>query len=115
MSLIMNFDDYQKAAVKTAIYPGSKTIIGLSYTTLGLAGEAGEVAGKVKKILRDKQGLLDAESKQALGAELADVLWYIAATCEELGLSMSDIAQQNVEKLASRAARGVLGGSGDNR
>jgi NTP pyrophosphatase (non-canonical NTP hydrolase) len=85
------------------------------YPTLGLANEAGEVAGKVKKIFRDKQGVISEEDRQALKAELGDVLWYFAQICTELDLSISEVAEANLEKLLSRLDRGVIGGDGDKR
>jgi NTP pyrophosphatase (non-canonical NTP hydrolase) len=103
----MTFDDYQAAAKKTAIYPEQYKVI---YPALGLAGESGEVAEKVKKWIRD--GKLDPE---AVKKELGDVLWYVAAVASDLDLSLSDVAQTNVQKLESRQARGTLSGSGDNR
>lgn len=103
----MTFDDYQAAAKKTAIYPEQYKVI---YPALGLAGESGEVAEKVKKWIRD--GKLDPE---AVKKELGDVLWYVAAVASDLGLTLSDVAQTNVQKLESRQARGTLSGSGDNR
>lgn len=103
----MTFDDYQAAAKKTAIYPEQYKVI---YPALGLAGESGEVAEKVKKWIRD--GKLDPD---AVKKELGDVLWYVAAVASDLDLSLSDVAQTNVQKLESRQARGTLSGSGDNR
>lgn len=103
----MTFNDYQAAAKKTAIYPEQHRVI---YPALGLAGEAGEVAEKVKKWIRD--GNLDPD---AVKKELGDVLWYVAAVASDLGLTLDDVASANVQKLESRAARGTLGGSGDNR
>jgi NTP pyrophosphatase (non-canonical NTP hydrolase) len=111
----MELSDYQVQSISTAIYPGKKTINGLAYATLGLVGEAGEVAEKVKKILRDKQGILDAETKQALQKELGDVLWYLAAIATELDLSLDDVALMNQQKLQSRKLRNALSGNGDNR
>lgn len=106
----MNINDYQDQAVKTAIYKHP-----VIYPALGLANEAGEVLGKIKKVLRDNDGDFTAEKREEIGAEMGDVLWYIAALARDLNLSMSDIAQCNLDKLNSRMARGVLGGSGDNR
>jgi len=103
----MTFDQYQEQAVKTAIYPSSAHI---TYPAMGLANEAGEVLGKVKKFIRD--GTLDREGAIA---ELGDVLWYAAALARDLNTDLSVIAQQNLDKLADRAKRGVLGGSGDKR
>ena len=106
----MDFDTYQDSAEDTATYPGQGENTGLMYAALGLASEAGEVAGKVKKAWRD--GNLDIE---AIEAELGDVLWYAAAVATELDATLDYIATKNLEKLASRKARGVLGGNGDNR
>jgi len=103
----MTFDQYQEQAVKTAIYPSSAYI---TYPAMGLANEAGEVLGKVKKFIRD--GTLDREGAVA---EVGDVLWYAAALARDLNADLSAIAQQNLDKLADRAKRGVLGGSGDKR
>ena len=109
----MTFDEYQCEAARTAQYP----LIGhgVIYPTLGLSNEAGEVAGKVKKIFRDKGGQWSDADREALAAELGDVLWYLAQVCSEIGLSMEDVARQNLAKLASRRARGVIQGDGDAR
>lgn len=103
----MSMNDYQQMAAKTAIYNAEHSVI---YTALGLAGEAGEVANKVSKILRD--GKFDREG---VAAELGDVLWYIAALARDLNVDMQDLAMQNLEKLYGRKERGTLGGNGDNR
>ena len=109
----MNFDNYQIEARKTAIYPkkGNNFI----YPTLGLVGEAGEVAEKVKKILRDKNGNFDIESKLAIKKELGDVLWYLSNLCDELQFSLDDVATTNIEKLNLRLINGKISGSGDDR
>jgi len=111
----MNLDEYQDSAIATAIYPGRWQVGGLLYATLGLTGEAGEVADKVKKIVRDHEGILDDEQAEAIAKELGDVLWYAAMVADELGYRLSDVAERNVEKLASRAEREVLSGAGDDR
>jgi NTP pyrophosphatase (non-canonical NTP hydrolase) len=108
----MNFNDYQKTAVSTAIYPNKYSII---YPALGLGGESGEVLEKVKKMIRDSDGMFTDESKLAIKKELGDVLWYVANLANDLNLELDDIANTNLEKLLSRKERGVLGGSGDNR
>lgn len=108
----MDFNLYQEAAKKTAIYPEG---FGVLYPVLGLANEAGEVAGKLKKIIRDQGAVMTPESKEALAAELGDVLWYLAAVATDIGYSLGEIAESNLEKLRSRQDRGVLGGSGDKR
>ncbi len=101
------FDIYQDFTDSTAIYPPEK---GLEYTALGLASEAGEFAGKVKKAIRD-----NTYDTDAMAAELGDVLWYLARAAAELDYHLSTIAEMNVEKLKSRKERNVLGGSGDDR
>lgn len=108
----MNFQDYQAAARTTALY-GEKNRI--TYPALGLASEAGEVAGKVKKVLRDREGDFSEDQITAIGDELGDVLWYVAVLAADLGLSMQTIADNNVEKLRSRMERGVIKGDGDRR
>jgi NTP pyrophosphatase (non-canonical NTP hydrolase) len=112
MEEAMHLDDYQKAAGRTAIYPEEHRVI---YPALGLASEAGEVAGKVKKVLRDQGGDFARAPVEALKDELGDVLWYIAVLAADLDLSLGDIAAHNLEKLRSRRARGRLGGAGDER
>jgi NTP pyrophosphatase (non-canonical NTP hydrolase) len=109
----LTFREYQQRAAATARYPdaGRNPI----YPTLGLAGEAGEVCEKVKKVLRDNGGQFDAAAIQAIQQELGDVLWYVARLAAELGLEMEQIAADNLDKLASRQARGTLAGSGDER
>ncbi len=109
----MNFTDYQTKSRKTAGYPaiGHPVI----YPALGLVNEAGEVAGKIKKIFRDKEGVISEADKDALKAELGDVLWYIAQVATELDLSLDDIAEYNIAKLMDRLERGKIRGDGDNR
>ena len=111
--LNMDLNDYQRESRKTALYPD----VGFNavYPTLGLVGEAGEVADKVKKILRDKKGIFDKDSKDEIKFELGDVLWYISQLASELGYELEDVAQANLEKLNSRKVRGKIHGSGDNR
>ena len=109
----MDFDNYQIEARKTAIYPNKdKNFI---YPTLGLVGESGEVAEKVKKILRDKNSSFDYESKIAIKKELGDVLWYLSNLCDELDFSLNEVAEENLEKLNNRLSRGKISGSGDDR
>lgn len=110
----MEFKEYQERTATTAIYPGRGTINGLLYTALGL-GEVGEVQGKVKKVLRDSNGVVSPETVAAIKGELGDCLWYLSQLSSELGLTLNDIAEANLAKLADRAARGVLKGSGDDR
>lgn len=110
----MKFDDYQQKAKSTAFYPGLGGQDWV-YPALGLSGEAGEIANKLKKVIRDKKGRLTDEDKQVLKGELGDVLWYVSELSRQLGLSLEEVAQENIVKLASRAERGKLTGSGDNR
>ena len=109
----MHLSDYQRESRATARYPDLGN--NLIYPTLGLAGEAGEVADKVKKLIRDRDGLVDQNFKQDLALELGDVLWYIAQLCTELGMTLDDVAEKNIEKLNSRSRRGTLHGDGDHR
>jgi NTP pyrophosphatase (non-canonical NTP hydrolase) len=108
----MTFSEYQEAAISTAIYPQEHSII---YPALKLAGEAGEVAEKVGKVLRDSGGAFTDEKRRELAKEIGDVLWYCAAISRDLGLNLDDVATANIAKLRSRQERGVLQGSGDNR
>jgi len=105
-----NLNNYQRQAKETAIYPENSKIV---YPALGLAGEAGEVADKVKKIIRD--GRNDAEYYNQIAKELGDVLWYCAVLADDLGYSLQQIAEMNVYKLQARKAMGTIGGDGDDR
>jgi NTP pyrophosphatase (non-canonical NTP hydrolase) len=108
----MDLSEYQRLSRRTAEYPREAW---LAYPTLGLAGEAGEVAEHAKKAIRDDGGSVNDERKVAMSKELGDVLWYVAQIATELGLDLNEIAEQNLEKLISRQQRGVLSGSGDER
>jgi NTP pyrophosphatase (non-canonical NTP hydrolase) len=108
-----DFDRYKELADSTARYPERGR--NLTYPTLGLAGESGEVAEKVKKIIRDKDGVLDDESRILIAKELGDVLWYISQLAHEIQIPLSKIAELNVLKLRSRALRNRIRGSGDER
>jgi NTP pyrophosphatase (non-canonical NTP hydrolase) len=132
----MTLNQYQEQAAKTAIYP-NRTIaidriqvnekeryyvgshlaiyLGLQYPILGLANEAGEAAGVLKKIARDDNYVVTDDKKAKLTKELGDVLWYLSESCTVLGVTLEDLARANLEKLADRQERGVLTGSGDNR
>jgi NTP pyrophosphatase (non-canonical NTP hydrolase) len=109
----MRLSDYQERSRATAVYPGAGD--NLLYPTLGLCGEAGEVAEKVKKMVRDDRGVLSDERRAALSKELGDVLWYVAQLATEAELDLEAIAAENLEKLLSRRERGVLSGVGDDR
>jgi NTP pyrophosphatase (non-canonical NTP hydrolase) len=103
----LDMDKYQQQAATTAIYDQKHAVI---YPALGLAAEAGEVANKVKKIMRD--GKLD---RDGIASEIGDCLWYIAALCRDLNIDMETVAYDNLEKLHSRQKRGTLRGNGDKR
>jgi NTP pyrophosphatase (non-canonical NTP hydrolase) len=103
---------YQKVALTTAIYPREQAII---YPTLGLTGEAGEVANKVKKIIRDGSNSKDERLVQDISAEIGDCLWYIAVLASDIGVKLSDIASNNLIKLEKRKDKGTIHGSGDDR
>jgi len=107
----MDFNAYQAKCLTTAIDEGHE----LMQRALGIVGEAGEIAEKLKKWYRDQDGDETKLDKQALADELGDVLWYLAALADHLGYKLGDIAEANIAKLASRAQRGKLTGSGDNR
>lgn len=109
---IFGLNEYQQRALETAVYPQDKKII---YPTLGLTGEAGEVADKVKKVLRDNNQEFDDERKKAIALELSDVMWYCATLANDLGYTLQEIAEMNYAKLKSRQERGKIGGSGDER
>jgi NTP pyrophosphatase (non-canonical NTP hydrolase) len=109
----VQLSDYQLGSRATAVYPDAGR--NLTYPALGLCGEAGECAEKVKKAIRDDGGLLTDERRAALAAELGDVLWYVAQLATEAGLDLDEIAEDNLAKLLSRSERGVLRGSGDSR
>ncbi len=109
----LTFDEYQKQALSTAIYPDRGN--NLYYPCLGLGGECGEVLEKVKKIMRDKGGVVSEEDREAIKKELGDVSWYLASLAYELNLTMEEVAQANLDKLAQRKEKGTIQGSGDNR
>ena len=109
----MDLNEYQRKSRETAFYPNlGKNAI---YPTLGLAGESGEVAEKVKKVIRDNNGVFNDLSKASIKKELGDVLWYIAQLSSELGFDLESVAQENLSKLSSRVKRGKIMGSGDDR
>lgn len=113
--MLLSFDEYQAFTKTTAIYPAETKMQEVSYLTLGLAGEAGEIANKVKKIIRDHGGKLSLDRAADIAEELGDVLWYLTRLADALGWEIERLAAYNKAKLESRQARGVLGGSGDNR
>lgn len=107
-----SFADYESEAISTAIYSPGHAVM---YPALGMCGEAGEVAEKVKKLFRDHDGMLTDEYRESIKKEIGDVLWYIAALSRDLGIRMEDAARVNIEKLRSRKERGVIKGNGDER
>lgn len=109
----MDFNEYQEKAKKTALYPdiGARFV----YPALGLANEAGEVAGKIKKVFRDNNGVVDDDRLHKIKEELGDVLWYLSQLATDLHLSLDDIANDNIAKLASRMERNKIQGDGDER
>jgi NTP pyrophosphatase (non-canonical NTP hydrolase) len=113
----MELNAYQRAAHTTSLNTryGDADVASLIYPTLKLAGEAGEFGEKVGKLLRDKEGRIAAEDRRALADELGDVLWYLAEVATVLGLDLDEIGRANLDKLRSRAERGVIQGSGDRR
>lgn len=112
----LTFDDYMKQTRKTAVYPesGTGSILALAYVGLGL-GEAGEVQNNLKKVIRDSNGTITPQRREAIGKELGDLCWYAARCADELDLSLDQIILDNIKKLKDRAERGVIQGSGDNR
>ena len=107
---MLNFYEYQLGALKTAVYPKKYAV---SYPALGLAEEAGEVCGKIAKMMRDEIPLKDQQ--KAIEAEMGDVLWMLAALAHDCGLSLQTIAEMNIEKLKKRQIAGTLHGEGDDR
>ena len=114
------FAEFERKASLTAQYPGRRregcsTGEGILYTSLGLTGEAGEVAECVKKSLRDDGGIITRERREKIIGELGDVLWYLAATCHEIGVTLKEVANANSAKLMKRQAEGKIHGSGSDR
>ena len=107
---IVEFKKYQEEAMKTRFYPEGERIV---YSALGLAGEAGELANKVKKIMRGDTNR--EELVEGIKGEMGDVLWYLAAMADDLGLDLAEVASENINKVQSRQARSKLRGEGDNR
>lgn len=108
----MDFKEYQDKIKITAKYPANVRVL---YPALGLAGETGEVCEKIKKVYRDNNGVFTNDKVEEIKKEMGDVLWYLQALCNDLGINFQDVAEKNVEKLLSRLDRGVINGNGDNR
>jgi NTP pyrophosphatase (non-canonical NTP hydrolase) len=115
VKLVTEFDEYQKLTAETAIYPEQGGNLGKCYTAMGLAGEAGEVADKTKKYLRDDFGEVIESRRNDIRAELGDVMWYVSQVATEWDLTLDDICTANIEKLLARKNSGMLHGEGDNR
>jgi NTP pyrophosphatase (non-canonical NTP hydrolase) len=113
----VQLSEYQRAAHRTSLRTtyGEGDVARLIYPTLKLAGEAGEFAEKVGKLLRDKDGRISDADRAALAGELGDVMWYVAEVATVLDLDLDEVGRGNIGKLASRAERGVIQGSGDQR
>ena len=111
----MDFDDYEKLATRTVTFEDKPLEHQLMYVALGVAGEAGEIAEKVKKIIRNDDGIVSDEKRSALKSEIGDVLWYLSQLSRILGFSFSDAARANVAKLEDRALRGAIKSTGDTR
>ena len=107
--------DYQNDCNMSAIYPGKSKLLGLQYVILGLVGEAGEIAQKLKKQIRDRDGVMDKAFQENLMMESGDVMWYVAMLCTELGFDLGDVANRNIEKLRARMLANTIKGDGDNR
>jgi len=110
--MITKFQEYQRATAKTAIYPKERAI---EYCILGLVGEAGEIANKYKKIIRDNRGVLTQEHRDKISDECGDVFWYLSELSTNLGVSLSSLADSNIKKLKQRKEKKTLGGDGDKR
>ena len=110
---LYHFDLYQDVAESTAVYPNKGD--NLYYPALGLAGEAGEVCEKIKKIMRDQKGHFTEDNVEQISKELGDVLWYVAMLAVEFNIALSSVAEDNLAKLQDRMDRGVIKGSGDDR
>lgn len=112
----LTFNDYQQATANTAFYPeaGTGSLMAILYVALGL-GEAGEIQGKIKKVLRDANGIITSDARKAILKEVGDLQWYVARMAMELNADLSDVATANLDKLDDRKLRGVIGGDGDDR
>ncbi len=111
----MDFNEYQKQASQTATFEGKQEEFKLMYLALGIAGEAGEIAEKIKKIIRNDNGVVSDEKRDSLKQEIGDVLWYLSQLARVLDIPFADAAQANIKKILDRQARGVLKSTGDTR
>ena len=110
----MTFDEYQKKALTTLLSTGDE-FKDLAHFVSGLTAESGEVAGKLQKIIRDKEGEVSEQDKVEIAKELGDVLWYLSVLTHHIGFSFDDLAKQNIEKIKYRQKNNLIKGSGDNR
>lgn len=113
----MDLDEYQRKAAVSDTFSATDDLFSpaMLEKVLGLTGEAGEVSDKIKKIIRDKQGKMTEEDREAVVKELGDVMWYIAGIARYLEVPLSEVGKKNIEKLQGRMKRGTLAGSGDDR
>jgi len=111
----MDFDEYEKLASRTALFDESQPLYRLYDLGLGIAGESGELAEKLKKAIRDDGGEITDERREALKREIGDVLWYLSQLSRALNVPFSEVASANIKKLKDRYARDAIKGSGDNR
>jgi NTP pyrophosphatase (non-canonical NTP hydrolase) len=111
----MNFDEYQEKASVTATFAESDEKYKLMYLTLGITSEAGEVADKIKKVMRNDNGVMSEEAREAIKTEIGDVLWYLSQLSRLLGISFDAVAEKNIAKILDRQARNVIKSTGDNR
>ncbi|MEN9413209.1 MAG: hypothetical protein RLZZ342_296 [Candidatus Parcubacteria bacterium] len=111
----MDFNEYQEKASVTATFTGKQEEHQLMYLALGVCGESGEIAEKIKKMIRNDNGIITDETRALLKLEIGDVLWYLSQLSRVLGFSFDDAAQANIEKIMDRRARGVIKSSGDTR
>lgn len=111
----MDFNEYQKLASRTATFDDKVADYALMYTCLGLAGETGELIEKIKKVMRNDNGVINDEKRTGIKSEIGDILWYLSQVARIAGIPLADAARANIEKLADRAARGVIKSEGDTR
>ncbi len=111
----MDFNEYEEKASETAVFNDRTTEYKLMYLALGVAGEAGEVAEKIKKVMRNDNGIVSDEKRESIKSEVGDVLWYLSQLSRELGFTIEDAAQANMRKITDRKSRDVIRSEGDNR
>ncbi len=108
----MEMNEYQQAALQTAVYPQEMKIV---YPLIGITGETGEVAEKIKKVIRDNNAVFSDDDRREIAKEIGDILWYISSLSSDIGYSLDEIAAMNIDKITSRNERGKIHGEGDNR